>query len=65
LFSRHPDHTYFVNGQKFTTTPTMYPREWDSYFYKQCLYKISSNHIYIRVIYFNSANPEQSRDAKL
>ena len=27
LFSRHPDHTYFVNGQKITTTPTMYPRE--------------------------------------
>ncbi len=27
LYSRHPDHTYFVNGQKFTTTPTLYPRE--------------------------------------
>lgn len=27
LYSRHTEHTYFVNGQKFDTTPTLYPRE--------------------------------------
>ena len=27
LYSRHPEHTYFVNGTMYTTTPTLYPRE--------------------------------------
>lgn len=27
LYSRHEDHRYFVNGQRFDTTPTLYPRE--------------------------------------
>lgn len=27
LYSRHTDHRYFVNGQRFDTTPTLYPRE--------------------------------------
>lgn len=27
LYSRHQEHTYFVNGTMYTTTPTLYPRE--------------------------------------
>lgn len=26
LYSKHPEHTYYVNGQMFDHTPTLYPR---------------------------------------